>query len=63
VEILIDATLELNVMEIRYFALMTKQRIQKTTGLSPMKMNNDWPAMKMLEDGTWPPNNPNWFKQ
>ena len=23
----------------------------------------DWPSIKMDSDGTWPPLNPNWFKQ
>ena len=28
-----------------------------------MKMNLDWPSLKQDETGTWPPANPNWFKQ
>lgn len=28
-----------------------------------MKLNIDWPALKQLQDGSWPPTNPNWFKQ
>ena len=23
----------------------------------------DWPSIKQLDNGTWPPANPNWFKQ
>ena len=28
-----------------------------------MKLNMDWPSIKQDETGTWPPANPNWFKQ
>ena len=28
-----------------------------------MKMNMDWPSVKQDGAGTWPPANPNWFKQ
>ena len=28
-----------------------------------MKMNLDWPSIKQDANGTWPPANPNWFKQ
>lgn len=48
---------------MRYYAAMIKQRVQKTTGVNPLKLNMDWPSIKMDADGTWPPLNPNWFKQ
>ena len=28
-----------------------------------MKLNLDWPSIKQDANGTWPPANPNWFKQ
>ena len=28
-----------------------------------MKLNLDWPSLKQDGAGTWPPANPNWFKQ
>ena len=73
---LADKLLDLNVYELRYFALYTKERVQKTSGINPMKINLDWPSvkqdgknsylfiliMKYIAAGTWPPANPNWFK-
>ncbi len=40
-----------------------QERLQKVTGINPLKLNMDWPSLKMDTDGTWPPMNPNWFKQ
>ena len=48
---------------MRYFSARLEERVAKSTGLSPMKMNLDWPSVKRDEAGTWPPANPNWFKQ
>ena len=28
-----------------------------------MKINMDWPSVKQDSQGSWPPANPNWFKQ
>ena len=28
-----------------------------------MKLNLDWPSVKRDDTGSWPPANPNWFKQ
>ena len=28
-----------------------------------MKLNLDWPSIKQDATGSWPPANPNWFKQ
>ena len=58
-----DKMLELNLFEMRYFLSIMKERIIKSTGINPMKLNLDWPALKQSELGTWPPANPNWFKQ
>lgn len=43
---LADKLLDLNLYELRYFALMTKEKVQKTSGINPMKMNLDWPSVK-----------------
>lgn len=63
VEMLADKILSMNVFELRYFALMTKERIGRTSGINPLKMNMDWPSVKRDDTGSWPPANPNWFKQ
>mgnify|MGYP000055953205 CR=1 FL=1 len=60
---LADKVLDMNVFEMRYLALSMKQRMLKTSGINPLKMNMDWPSVKMDSAGTWPPANPNWFKQ
>lgn len=62
-EFLADKLLGLNTMEMRYVAINIRERVQKTTGINPLKLNMDWPSIKMDSDGTWPPMNPNWFKQ
>ena len=62
VEMLSDKILSLNVFEHRYLAKVIKSKVQKATGLNPLKMNLDWPSVKQDSTGTWPPANPNWFK-
>ena len=62
VNLLADKVLELNLFEMRYFQARLTQQVQKSTGLSPMKLNLDWPSLKQDESGTWPPANPNWFR-
>lgn len=72
VDFLVSKMLELNIYEVRYLGLKFKEKIMKGTGINPLKINMDWPSIKMLgifkllitlADGTWPPLNPNWFKQ
>jgi large subunit ribosomal protein L7/L12 len=63
VEFIVDKILSLNPFEMRYMAMNMQDRVQKISGLSPMKLNMDWPSVKKDVDGTWPPLNPNWFKQ
>lgn len=63
VDFLADKILQLSIMETRFLAAQMKNRIQKSTGINPLKLNMDWPSIKMDSDGTWPPLNPNWFKQ
>lgn len=58
-----DKVLELNVLEMRYFSTIMKEKIVNSTGINPLKLNLDWPSFKQDSTGTWPPANPNWFKQ
>ena len=63
VDMLVDKMLDMNIFELRYFAISCKERIQRTSGINPLKMNLDWPSVKQDDTGTWPPANPNRFKQ
>jgi len=63
VEMLADKLLDMNIFELRYFSMVCKERVQKTSGINPMKLNLDWPSVKRDDTGSWPPANPNWFKQ
>jgi len=55
--------LDLNMFELRYLAVSMKTRMERTSGINPLKLNMDWPSVKQDSAGTWPPANPNWFKQ
>ena len=57
-----DKVLDMNMFEVRYLAMSIKNRVQKTSGINPLKLNMDWPSVKMDAAGSWPPTNPNWFK-
>lgn len=46
VEMLADKLLDMNIFELRYFAMLCKDKIQKTSGINPMKLNLDWPSVK-----------------
>ena len=63
VEMLADKVLDLNLFESRYMHAVMAQRVMRTSGLNMMKLNMDWPSLKTDGAGTWPPANPNWFKQ
>lgn len=63
VEMLADKVLDMNLHEHRYFHHLLASRIQRSSGMSMMKLNLDWPSLKQDANGTWPPANPNWFKQ
>ena len=63
VDMLADKVIDLNVFEMRYLAASIKGRILKTSGINPLKLNMDWPSIKQDSTGSWPPANPNWFKQ
>ena len=60
---LADKVADMNLFELRYFYYILEEKTRKSTGLSPMKLNLDWPSLKQDATGTWPPANPNWFKQ
>ena len=62
VDMLADRLLDMNVFEMRYLHASIRQRMLRTSGLDPMKINLDWPSLKQDANGTWPPANPNWFK-
>ena len=63
VDLLADKLLEMNTFEMRYLAQSVKMRIARTSGMNPLKLNLDWPSIKQDAQGTWPPANPNWFRQ
>ena len=46
VNMLADKVSEMNMYEMRYFTLVLEQKVQRATGLSPMKLNLDWPSLK-----------------
>lgn len=46
VDMLADKVLGLNLFEMRYFQASVAQRIQRTSGINPMKLNIDWPSVK-----------------
>ena len=41
-----DKVLDLNAYEMRYFHLMCKERAKKTSGVSKIKINPNWPSFK-----------------
>jgi hypothetical protein len=45
-DMLADKMLDLNIFEMRYLALQMKARVQKTSGINPLKLNMDWPSVK-----------------
>jgi len=63
VALLAQALLELNTLELRYFSTALREKVFKTSGINPLKLNLDWPTVKQLDIGSWPPANPNWFLQ
>ena len=60
---LADKMMQLNLFEMRYLHAYMSHKVQRTTGINPLKLNMDWPSIKKDDTGTWPPANPNWFKQ
>ena len=50
---LADKLLDMNVFELRYFSIAIKEKMLKTSGINPMKINLDWPSVK--KDGKYFP--------
>ena len=63
VDMLCDKVIDMNMVEMRYFLAQIGIRLQRVAGMNPLKLNLDWPSLKQDGQGTWPPANPNWFKQ
>ena len=63
VDMLCDKVIDMNMVEMRYFHAQIGIRLQRVAGMNPLKLNLDWPSLKQDGQGTWPPANPNWFKQ
>lgn len=63
VEFVADKFASLSAFEQRYLAALIQKRVARVAGINPLKLNMDWPSVKMDSDGTWPPLNPDWFKQ
>ena len=49
VELLADKICDLTMAQTQYLALYVKERVQKTSGINPLKLNMDWPSIK--QDG------------
>lgn len=48
VQLLAQALLELNTFELRYFSTALREKVFKTSGINPLKLNLDWPTVKQL---------------
>uniref|UniRef100_A0A7S3KH49 Large ribosomal subunit protein bL12 C-terminal domain-containing protein n=1 Tax=Euplotes crassus TaxID=5936 RepID=A0A7S3KH49_EUPCR len=62
-EFLADRILEFNPFEARYLSGVVYEKVKRNTDYNPLKLNMDWSSIKMDVDGSFPPLNPNWFKQ
>ena len=63
VNMLADKLIDLSILETRLLHNMIRERVLRTSGLDPFKVNMDWPSIRQTAQGTWPPSNPNWAKQ
>lgn len=43
---LADKLLDMNIYELQYFNQISSEKIMKTSSISPMKLNVDWPSVK-----------------
>lgn len=41
-----DKLLDMNIFELKYFSAVTREKLTKTSGTNPMKINLDWPSVK-----------------
>ena len=48
VALLAQALLELNTLELRYFSTALREKVFKTSGINPLKLNLDWPTVKQM---------------
>ena len=46
VDMLADRILDLNIFEMRYLHASVGQRLLRTSGINPLKLNMDWPSVK-----------------
>ena len=46
VDMMADRILDLNIFEMRYLHASVAQRIARSSGIDPMKLNLDWPSVK-----------------
>lgn len=56
-DLLSQALLEMDKEEVKYFTTLVRDRIFKSSGINPLKLNVDWPTLKQLDVGSWPPAN------
>jgi len=47
--------LELNSLELRYFSTALREKVFKTSGINPLKLNLDWPTVKQLGNKSFSP--------
>ena len=46
VDMIADKLLDFNVFEHRYLAASISLRLERTSGINPLKLNMDWPSVK-----------------
>eukprot|EP00356_Strombidium_inclinatum_P003000 CAMPEP_0170496190 /NCGR_PEP_ID=MMETSP0208-20121228/20643_1 /TAXON_ID=197538 /ORGANISM="Strombidium inclinatum, Strain S3" /LENGTH=172 /DNA_ID=CAMNT_0010772663 /DNA_START=115 /DNA_END=629 /DNA_ORIENTATION=- len=62
VEVVASAVASLNITEVTYFQMALDKRMEAVSGIKPLKLNTDWPSIKVNNEGTWPPADPEWIK-
>lgn len=45
VDMIADKVMDFNIYELRYFMFTCKDKLTKTSGINPMKLNLDWPSV------------------
>ena len=48
IELVVQAVLDSNSFELRYFASRIQDKVQRASGVHPLKLNLDWPSLKQL---------------
>lgn len=59
-ELLAEAIVEMDLFELRYFSTLVRDRVAKTSGINPLKLNVDWPSLKQADAANW---STNYFQQ